>query len=121
MDNEDKEKLSNPRKYDEELRMLEYWLINPRIGEDDCLILGCNIGEENKEGQGIELSCNDIILLQQLSTSCCRGMDYSTNSEEHFGIIYSRNMIANESKNTEDIQMKKVVGSRRELREQQQF
>ena len=33
--NEDKEKLSNLRKYDEELEMLEYWLINPRIDKDD--------------------------------------------------------------------------------------
>ena len=36
--NEDKEDLSNFRKYDEELEMLEVWLINPRINKYDCLI-----------------------------------------------------------------------------------
>ena len=80
--NEDKDKLSNLIKYDEELRMMEYWLINPRINEDDCLILGCNIGEENKEGQGIELSCKDMILLQKSSTRYCNGMPNSIDSEE---------------------------------------
>ena len=36
--NEDKEKISNLRKYDEELEVLEYWLINPRVDKYECLI-----------------------------------------------------------------------------------
>ena len=49
--------------------MLEDWLINPRIDKYEFLIgasiemLSHNIGEEKKEGQGIELSCNGMILL----------------------------------------------------------
>ena len=58
MANEDKYKLSNLRKYDEELEMLEYWLINPRIDKNDCLMIDCSIGKEKIEGQNIELSCN---------------------------------------------------------------
>ena len=57
LDNEDKEKLSNLRKYDEKLEMLEDWLINPRIDKDKCLMLDCNIGKEYIEGQNIELYC----------------------------------------------------------------
>ena len=45
-------------------------------------MLSHNIGEEKKEGQGIELSCNDIILLHQSSTIYCSGMSDSTNSKE---------------------------------------
>ena len=55
--NEDKQKLSNLRKYDEELEMLEDWLINPRIDKDDCLMLDCSIGKEQIEGRNTELSC----------------------------------------------------------------
>ena len=68
--------------------MLEYWLINARIDKDDFLIganiemLSHNIGEEKKEGQGIELSCNDMILLQRSSTSYCSGMENLTDSKE---------------------------------------
>ena len=36
--NEDKEKFSNLKKYNEELEMLEDWLINPSIDKHDCLI-----------------------------------------------------------------------------------
>ena len=57
LDNEDKKKLSNLIKYDEELEMLEDWLINPRIDKDDCLMLGCSIGKEQIEGRNVELSC----------------------------------------------------------------
>ena len=57
MANEDKEKLSNLRKYDEELEMLEYWLINPSIDKDDCSMLDCNIGKEQIENQNTEFSC----------------------------------------------------------------
>ena len=39
--NEENEDLSNFKKYDEELGMLEYWLINPRIDKDDCLMHAC--------------------------------------------------------------------------------
>ena len=35
---EDKEKLSNLREYDEELKMLEDWLFNPRIDKDYYLM-----------------------------------------------------------------------------------
>ena len=44
--NEHKEKLSNLKKYDEELEMLEDWLIDPRIDKYDCLMLDCSIGKE---------------------------------------------------------------------------
>ena len=68
---EDKEKLSNLREYDEELKILEDWLFNPRIDKYDCLMYASiemfsdNIGEEKMESQDIELSYNDMILLQQ--------------------------------------------------------
>ena len=64
-----KEKLSNLREYDEELKMLEDWLFNPRIDKDDCLMYASiemfsdNIREEKMGSQGIELSYNDMILL----------------------------------------------------------
>ena len=45
--NEEKENISNPRKYDEELEMLEDWLINPMIDKDDCLMFDCSIEKEN--------------------------------------------------------------------------
>ena len=57
MVNEDKAIFSNLRKYDEELEMLEDWLINPRIDNDDCLmhvsmkILNDNIGKEKIAGK----------------------------------------------------------------------
>ena len=57
MANEDKVKLSNLKKYDEELEMLEDWLINPRIDKDDCLMLVCSVGKEQIEGQNIKMSC----------------------------------------------------------------
>ena len=55
--NEDKEKLSNHRKYDEELEMLEYWLINPSIDKDDYSMLDCNIQKQHIQGRNIELCC----------------------------------------------------------------
>ena len=54
--NEGKGKFSNLRKYDEDLEMLEDWLINPRIDIDDFLMFDCSISKI--EGQNIELSCN---------------------------------------------------------------
>ena len=57
MANEDKEKIYNLTKYDEELEMLEDWLTNPRIDKNVCLMLGCSIGKEHIEGRNIELSC----------------------------------------------------------------
>ena len=66
---EDKEGLSNLKKYNEELEMLEDWLINPRIDKDGFLMYASiemfsdNIGEEKMGSQGIELSYNDMILL----------------------------------------------------------
>ena len=56
--NEAKEEFSNFRKYDEELKMLEDWLNNPRIDKDKCLMFNCNIKQEKVEGQNIELSYN---------------------------------------------------------------
>ena len=58
MANGNKEKFSNLRKYDEELEMLEYWLINPRIDKDDCLIFYCIIGKEQIAGKNTELFYN---------------------------------------------------------------
>ena len=52
------EKFSNLRKYDEELEMLEDWLINPRINKDDCLMFDCNIVKEQIEGKSAELFYN---------------------------------------------------------------
>ena len=51
-----KELFSNLRKYDEELEMLEDWLINPRIDNDGCLMFDCSI--RKIEGQNTGLSCN---------------------------------------------------------------
>ena len=56
--NEDKEKCSNLRKYNEELEMLEDWLIIPRIDKDDCLIFDCNIGKEQIAGKNTKLFYN---------------------------------------------------------------
>ena len=36
--NEDKEKISNLKEYDEELKMIEDWLFNPMIDKVDCLM-----------------------------------------------------------------------------------
>ena len=47
--NADKEKLSNLKKYDKELKMQEDWLINPRIDKYDWLIFGFNIGKERTQ------------------------------------------------------------------------
>ena len=64
---EDKEKHSNLREYDEELKMLEDWLFNPRIDKYDCLmyasieIFSDNIGEEKMGIQGIEFPFNVCI------------------------------------------------------------
>ena len=58
MVNEDKIILSNFRKYDEELEMLEDWLINPRIDKHDCLMFDEIIGEEKIAGKNTELFYN---------------------------------------------------------------
>ena len=50
------ENFSNLGKYDEELEMMEDWLINPRIDNDDCLIFDRSI--RKIQGQNIGLSCN---------------------------------------------------------------
>ena len=54
--NEEKGIFSNLRKYDEELEMLEDWLINPRIDNDDRLMFDCSIRKIG--GQNTGLSCN---------------------------------------------------------------
>ena len=41
--NGDKENFSNLRKYDEELEMMEDWLISPRIDNDVCLMFDNSI------------------------------------------------------------------------------
>ena len=41
--NRDKQKFSNLKKYDEELEMMEDWLINPRIDNYDCLMFDRSI------------------------------------------------------------------------------
>ena len=46
MVNEDKGKFSNFRNYDEELEMLEDWLINPMVDKHDCLTFDDSIGKE---------------------------------------------------------------------------
>ena len=58
MDNEDKDKVSNLKKYDEELEMLEDWLINPRIEKYDCLMFDDSIGKEQIVGKRTELFYN---------------------------------------------------------------
>ena len=60
LDNGDKEKLYNLRKYDEELEILEGWLINPRVDKHDCLMFDCSIGKEWIEGQNIEMSYEPV-------------------------------------------------------------
>ena len=55
---EDKEEFSNFRKYDEELKMLEDWLNNPRIDKDDCLMFDFSIVKEQIEGQNTKLFYN---------------------------------------------------------------
>ena len=46
-------------------------------------IVSCNSGEENMEGQDIELYCNNIILLQRSSVQHCKGMEYLNNFAEY--------------------------------------
>ena len=58
MASEDKENLSNLRKYNEGLEMLEYWLVNPRVDKDDCLMFDCSIRKEQIAGKNTRLSCN---------------------------------------------------------------
>ena len=58
LDNRDKEKFSNLREYDKELKMLEDWLVNPRIDKDDFLMFDCSIEKEKIEVQNTELSYN---------------------------------------------------------------
>ena len=100
---EDKQKLSNLREYDEELNMLEDWLFNPRIDKNDYLMyaniemFSGTIGEEKMESQGIELSYNDMILLQQ-----SREMEDQHNFVENIGIPYSQGMIVDNMRNSED-------------------
>ena len=60
LDNEDKDKISNLKKYDEELEMLEYWLIDTRIYKYVFLMLYCSIGKEHIEGQNIKMSCEPV-------------------------------------------------------------
>ena len=94
LDIEDKEKLSNLREYDEELKMLQDWLFNPRIEKDECLMYASiemfsdKIRDEKMGSQGIELSYNDMILLQQP-----REMVDQHNFVQHLGIPYSWGMI----------------------------
>ena len=70
--NYDRGRLFYFRKYDEELQQIEDWLLNPRIDQVDHLMgkniemFSCSIGKENMEGKDMELSCNDMILLQHL-------------------------------------------------------
>ena len=49
--NEDKGKFYNFRNYDEELEMLEYWLINPRVDKNDFLMFDENIRKEYTTGK----------------------------------------------------------------------
>ena len=53
--NENKIKFSNFRNYDEELEMLEDWLINPRIDKHDFLMFNNNIVKEYTTDTRIEL------------------------------------------------------------------
>ena len=110
---EDKEKLSNLREYDEELKMQEDWLFNPRIDKDDFLMYASiemfsdKIREEKMGSQGIELSYNDMILLQHL-----REMADQHNFLEDLGIPYSWDMIVDERRNPEDMRMPQVVANK---------
>ena len=56
--NEDKGKFSNFRNYNEELDMLEDWLLNPKIDKDDCLMFYCSIRKEQTIDKSIELFYN---------------------------------------------------------------
>ena len=58
MVNEDKGNFSNFRNYDEELEMLEDWLINPGVDKHVCLMFDDSIGKEQIEGQSTELFYN---------------------------------------------------------------
>ena len=117
---EDKEKLSNLREYDEELKMLEDWLVNTRIDKDDCLMYASiemfseNIGEDKLGIQGIKLSYNDMILLQQ-----SREMEDQHNFVEHLGIPYSWGMIVDERINPEDMRMPQVAASSKMTKDKQ--
>ena len=56
--NEDKGKFSNFKNYDEELEMLEYCLINPRVDKHDCLMFDDSFGKEQTTGKSTELFYN---------------------------------------------------------------
>ena len=56
MTNEDEENVSNLRKYDEVLEIMEDWLITPMIDNDDCLMFDSSI--RKIQDQNIVLSCN---------------------------------------------------------------
>ena len=51
LSSEDKEKISNFKKYNEELEILEDWLINPRIDKYDCLMFDCSNGKQKIAGK----------------------------------------------------------------------
>ena len=56
--NEEKGKIFKFRNYDEELEMLEDWLINPRVDKHDCLMFDDNIGKEKTVDKITELFYN---------------------------------------------------------------
>ena len=56
--NGDKENFSNFRNYDEELEMLEDWLINPRVVKHDCLMFDGSIGKEQTIDKSTKLFYN---------------------------------------------------------------
>ena len=58
LDNEDKGIFPNLRKYDEELEMLEDWLINPRVDKHDCLMFDDNIRKEQTTDKSTKLFYN---------------------------------------------------------------
>ena len=64
------------------------------------------------ESQGIELSYNDMILLQQ-----SREMAEKHNFVENLGIPYSWGMILDERRNPKDMRMPRVVASSKKTKD----
>ena len=73
-----------------------------------------NIGEEKMGSQGIELSYNDMIQLQQ-----SREMVDQHNFVQHLGIPYSWGMIVDERRNPKDMRMPQVVANNKKTKDKQ--
>ena len=64
--NEEKGKFCNFRNYDEELEMLEDWLINPRVDKHDCLMFDDRIRKEQTMDKSTKLFYNLVDCSREL-------------------------------------------------------